>query len=434
MIFYLKNNNEIQCVKIHSGEVFTVKNESDLDRVNSPIWVTWHWKGALKNKKSYYVSKKDDKELSHYKASLGVSSELEALVEIFFLRINEYNAKANLIKELNLPARFLYYDFTTFVENMIHFSFKSKKQDYEILDFIKIKKYPYVLEFFKNKNNYGSKLDVMIAGVEHRFGWGGLHGARKKVHIKEDLMYIDIKSNYPTVLNTYFTIDDPTIRQIHFYNITKTGNERVPYKLADNAIVGKFKDKNSKLYNPGLNNSIVVNCQLMLLMLIEMIEPYCKLIQSNTDGIIIQAKDKEIILEKVKKWEELTKLTTKITYHKEILQKDVNNYILDGKPVGFAKINPLRYHGVIIKKAILAYLEGVSPREFLRKNKDPRDYQYLYKGQVYYNAGNNGYILKDSAGHKVPDMPKVTSYFEKRDDTAYIEEIYKKLKEFGIWI
>ncbi|MBF0747303.1 hypothetical protein IR073_06560 [Gemella sp. 19428wG2_WT2a] len=430
-MFYLKTTNGIQCMKLN-GVVFQVNKESDLDRINTPVWITWNWKTALRNKISYYVEEYNDKDLKEYVASLGVKNELEALVKIFELRKDTFNTKVRLWKEFK-KSNFRY-SMPRFIECLIDFKFpkKTKEKDYKILDFIKLKKYPYVLEFFKNKNNYGSKLDVMIAGVEHRFGWGGLHGARKKVHIKGNLIHIDINRNYPTLLNTYFPIDDPIIKKIHYYNSTKTGAERIPYKLADNAIIGKFKDKKSKLYNPALNNSICVNGQLILLMLIEMLEPYSKIIQTNTDGIIIEAHNEKMILEEVKKWEEITRLTTKISYHKELLQKDVNNYILDGKSVGYTKINPLRYHGVVIKKAMLAYLDGVSPREYLKTNKEIRDYQYLHKGQVYYNAGLSGYTLRDDQGYKVADMPKVTSYFEKRDDRAYIEEIYKKLKEYGI--
>ena len=60
---------------------------------------------------------------------------------------------------------------------------------------------------------------------------------------------------------------------------------RLPYKIGDNAITGQFKQKDSALYCPHENNSITINGQLGLLLLLEMTEPYAQLVQSNTVNV-----------------------------------------------------------------------------------------------------------------------------------------------------
>ena len=64
----------------------------------------------------------------------------------------------------------------------------------------------------------------------------------------------------------------------------------------DNAISGQMKQKGSALYDPMSNNAICINGQMMLLDLVEHIEPYSatiRLIQNNTDGLIYELLDYE---------------------------------------------------------------------------------------------------------------------------------------------
>lgn len=58
-----------------------------------------------------------------------------------------------------------------------------------------------------------------------------------------------------------------------------------------NSTYGVLKDKNNDLYDPLMSNKVCVYGQILLLDLIEHIEPYAQLIQSNTDGILIKMPD-----------------------------------------------------------------------------------------------------------------------------------------------
>lgn len=67
----------------------------------------------------------------------------------------------------------------------------------------------------------------------------------------------------------------------------------------------------------------------MLVMLLERLEGHCKLIQSNTDGIIVSyaGYDKGKILNICHQWEQETRMSLDYDEIEEIWQKDVNNYL-----------------------------------------------------------------------------------------------------------
>ena len=82
------------------------------------------------------------------------------------------------------------------------------------------------------------------------------------------------------------------------------------------------------MYDPHNSNNVCIAGQLMLTALVELLEPYCKIIQSNTDGIIIIPEDKDKVREVVSYWEQQSHMTMEIDIAHKLIQKDVNNYIL----------------------------------------------------------------------------------------------------------
>jgi len=72
-----------------------------------------------------------------------------------------------------------------------------------------------------------------------------------------------------------------------------------------------MKDKNNALYDPRQANRVCVYGQLLLLDLIERLEPHCQIIQSNTDGILIKLnryEDFDLIDDVCYEWEQRTHL------------------------------------------------------------------------------------------------------------------------------
>ena len=242
----------------------------------------------------------------------------------------------------------------------------------------------------------------MVAGVEHTFSWGGGHGAKPQYHAKGDFLIIDVTAYYPSMQEKfkfgYRVMDNPeNFEFIHNSNIEfkRKGDKkaRLPFKIMDNAISGQMKQKQSALYDPMSNNSICINGQLLLLDLIEHIEPYCELVQNNTDGIIIRLRDYErdfdIIDRIVADWEHRTGMKMDFdTFFGEIFQKDVNNYMIIDRETGamkvkgayIKKLSDLDYDLPILNKALVNYMVDGIPVEVTVNNCDDlKEFQLVSK-------------------------------------------------------
>lgn len=139
-----------------------------------------------------------------------------------------------------------------------------------------------------------------------------------------------------------------------------------------NSTYGAMKDQYNNLYDPRQANNVCVSGQLLLLDLIEHLEPVCDLIQSNTDGLLIKLRgnsEKEInaCFEKVDdicyEWERRSKMELEFDEFTEVWQKDVNNYIAihkDGsvKSKGgyVKKLKTLDNDLPIVNKALIDYM------------------------------------------------------------------------------
>lgn len=283
------------------------------------------------------------------------------------------------------------------------------------------KKYQFVVDWFKNpvnkayktatysyENQHKRELDCMIAGVPHIFAYGGVHGAIPNYHAKGIILCLDVASLYPSIMieygylsrklknpQKYKEIRDERLR------LKKLKDKRQqPMKIVLNSTYGILKDKNNPLYDPLMSNNVCVTGQLLLLDLIEKVEPYCQLIQSNTDGIYMLVKDMEtvkIIEDIAHEWETRTRLSLEFDIYNEIYQKDVNNYIIiseDGhyksKGAYLKKLSPIDNDLPIINTALIEYFVHQTPiADTINKSNKLIDFQKvvkltsLYKGVVY---------------------------------------------------
>lgn len=277
-----------------------------------------------------------------------------------------------------------------------------------------------VRAFFKDIDpTYERKAQVMIAGVEHTLAYGGLHGARpnyiglsgpvgKRFQTKRKLINVDVTSYYPSLMikNGYVSraVPNPDDFEKVFKerveakrNGDKAKNEAL--KLVLNTTYGAMNNPYNPLKDPLMANSVCLSGQLYLIDLIEKLEtiPGLKLIQSNTDGILIEidetdeAQAKEIIHE----WEERTGFTMEYEDVDRIFQKDVNNYVLQGKN-GKIKVKGgyvANYDGgdyenaslVIVAKAIVDYFIKGTPVEYtINQATSILDFQMIAKrGRTY---------------------------------------------------
>lgn len=338
-------------------------------------------------------------------------------VEVLKRRIYDFMAQKSLIDVFGLPqedyrltkaqltAKVLKCRKASEMKNQELEAIISDEWDNFLLPCISITKYTEVLDFYSHRTNYqdGQKKEIDISGVPHTFALGGIHGAIKRCHRKGNLIHIDVTSYYPSImiehnLLTRRSREPELFKQIYDRRVElkKAGKkeEQAPYKIILNSTFGITNHSFSDAYDPQRNHDVCINGQLMLLMLLEMIEGTCELIQSNTDGIIVdctgrdQAKVEEICHE----WEKLTKMSLSFEPVAEIWQKDVNNYLIrfdNGKEEAkgaYVKFNSeLDNDMSIVNEAVREGLRKMSfpaIEEYIKAHNKPEDlikYQKIVK-------------------------------------------------------
>lgn len=314
--------------------------------------------------------------------------DVEETIKVFMHTQSNFTAMHSIVDMFGLDAKCLGYTEAKITATVLGCRKKDFHDEFDIkiFDCINIQKYAYIVDWYRNavedcrremletgfnpddeytfRNKfYKRKKTFMIAGVPHTVGWGGIHGALEHVHVEGGLYHVDVNNYYPSMLiahdivtrsrtNEKYTEVYNTRKALKMKQIAaKTKEERkmykkmqLPYKKMLNALSGAMKDQYNMAYDPRGNNSMVVCGQLMLIDLIEHLEviPGFRLVQSNTDGLIIQIPDTDEAFDMMDdicyEWEcrcSTTKceITLECDAISKIYQKDVNNYLwvdLDG--------------------------------------------------------------------------------------------------------
>lgn len=347
--------------------------------------------------------------------------DVEQTIEVFLNRKEEFDAAMGLVKIFNLPLGYMGKTGAQRVATILGgkgLKFNDEF-DFQIVDTLRLKKYKHVLDWYRNPENhdYKKKQKVIIAGVEHTLAWGGIHGAIKQYYGEGIYLMADVTSYYPSLQLRYKfgyrnMANPENFEKIHGENLRlkATGDKkaRLPYKIADNAISGQLKDKYSPLYDPRDNNAICVNGQLLLVDLIEKLEPHIEaLIQSNTDGILIKLKsidDYELIDDIVWEWEKRTGMRMGFDIYTKVFQKDVNNYLLVS-PEGKTKtkgaytkpLNTVDNDLPIINKAMVDYMTNSTTVEKTINNcNELIMFQKVVKlSGKYWRAWHNGKLMTE---------------------------------------
>jgi len=350
--------------------------------------------------------------------------DVKEAMELFLRRKEEFEGRLGLVKlackgkglDLSLLAKT-----QTQLSALILGAVRPAKEwddefNIDFPDTMKIEKYTEIVDWYKNDNNrcYSrnipgrkqpekTKLNVNVAGVPHTFAWGGVHGAREKYHGKGFFINMDVASLYPSLMIRYELLSR-NVRNPKEYSGIK--NERIRLKkLHDplqkvlkrvlNSTYGGMKDKNNSLYDPLQANKVCVYGQLLLLDLIEKLEPYGEVIQSNTDGVLVKMPAHEdedkwfsLIDDIAYEWEKRTGLELEFDEYREIYQKDVNNYVIiaeDGhyksKGAYVKGLSDIDYGDFpIINEALIQYMVNKIPIETTINNcNELKKFQYVAK-------------------------------------------------------
>ena len=392
-------------------------------------------------------------------------------IKVFLHRKAEFDAQFGIVKAFGL-------DLSCIGDTEARITSKvlgCRKRDYEdefdyfTLPCIRLRKYRFVQDWFadiratapkpgekaydlKKKAFYSQELVTEVAGIPHKFGFGGLHGAPDHpVHVDGYIIHVDVSSYYPSLLLAHDLVTraagNDNYKKVYDTRMALKAagkkKEQAPYKKLLNALSGAMKDPTNPAYDPRNNNLMCINGQLMLLDLIEHLEVVdgFRLIQSNTDGLIIQIPDTDEAFEQVDDicWEWESRMSTEkcnirlgLDVIKEIYQKDVNNYLWvddDGGVVRIGdylkKLSPIDYNLAILNTALREYMVHKIPVEETINNCDDLiEFQSLAKlsdmyDHVEHERGRTHYEQKYSKDGKKSGKKLVYESREKFQNKAY---------------
>lgn len=336
--------------------------------------------------------------------------DVEETINVFLERYAEFEAQFGIVSAFNLDLACVGDTEARITAKVLGCRKKDyiDEFDYFFLPCIRIHKYRNVMTWFKDlqktaprnergrnyelkrKAWYSQELTMDVAGIPHKFGFGGLHGAiDHPVHLDGYILHVDVGSYYPSMLIAHGLVtraaSNDNYKKVYDTRMAlkRAGKKReqAPYKKLLNALSGAMKDKTNPAYDPRNNNIMCINGQLMLLDLIEHLEVVkgFELIQSNTDGLIIRIPDTDEAFEQVDdicwEWEsrcstDQCKILLGLDTIREIYQKDVNNYLwvdIDGgverKGAYVKELSAIDYDLPILNKALVEYMVHRTPVE-----------------------------------------------------------------------
>lgn len=383
--------------------------------------------------------------------------DVDATERLLHMRLPYVKSKMNLVKMFNLGSSYLEKTNAALCAVILNAKRRSHydELEYDLPPEVDINKYTQIFDLYLNKKlNYDDKLNIDIAGAPHVLAYGGIHGAIKNFSYKGELWQIDAASYYPTLMLEYGYIsrnlkDSSKYKEIYDTRIEAKHKKNKAVadslKLVLNTAYGAMKSQYNELSDPKMANQVCITGQLLLVDLIEKIEPYCKLVQSNTDGILVIPYNKERILEEIKRWETRTRITLEIDPCSGVWQKDVNNYVMlfeDGsvktKGAYVSQYNEssfnIRNNTKILDIAVVEYFtKGIHPSETIDKCDDINMFQIITNtGSTYdrtvwvvdgedieVNKVNRVYATLDTSKGK---LYKIKSKIGKRDSIANLPE------------
>lgn len=343
-------------------------------------------------------------------------NDVEETIQVFLNRKEDFESQLNLINTFKLPLSYISKtkaQLTAIILGAVRVHGRNDEFNISIPTTLKINKYKEVVKWYQNpvNHNYDKELNIEVAGVLHTFAWGGLHGAREKYNSEGYFINVDVASYYPALMIEYDflsrNVSDKNkyteIRDTRLELKAKKDPKQQPYKIVLNGCYGAMKDPNNNLYDPLQANNVCVSGQLLLLDLIEKLEPYAEIIQSNTDGILIKMPETytnknqwySLIDDICYEWENRTHMLLEFEDFIKVCQKDVNNYVIvsrtgkyKSKGAYVKKLGVFDYDLPIVNKAVTDYLvKNIPVEKTINECKKLREFQKIVKISSKYKYG-----------------------------------------------
>jgi len=464
--FLVGYNNYNMCDKLLASVLKGIDPYTTIEKLETNKRVTFN----LQNPISIDLKQELNVELDEIKYNLGYGSnmnDLEIMKEVFEKRDTYLSSKFEVVKEFKLSADNIKKTRVMLAAEVLN---TRKGTDKERLNIIYDKSLTknelpkQVLSFYKGieeQFNKGTdfkelereKLVYKLAGLDHTFGFGGLHAAKENYAVEGHFMQIDVKSYYPSlILNNEYLDENAHKYYETIYNDRRKlqenkDNKEEAYKFIINIVYGGLKSKWTRLYNPQISNSVVVNGQLILTHLILLLNNFCELVQTNTDGLIIKYDEvmKPSILQIIELFEQHYQLIFDIKYINKIAQKDVNNYVIRyedstlhavGRFANFDGGNYERNSYTIIDKALVNhYMHDIKVNRTVMneyKNNNLQAFQYIVKSGAHdgmVQETKEETLLADSYKSNFTKLNKVNRVFAARDKMLGTVYRYKEGRE-----
>lgn len=202
------------------------------------------------------------------------------------------------------------------------------------------------------------EFSTQINGVPHVFKIGGAHSVNGRAVFKGDIWDIDVGGMYPSLMCLFNlcsrTMDAKKYNEVRMARMAmaKSDWRRNVYKKALNSTYGGTLDPFSDLCDPAKGRQVCVLGQLFIVDMLERLEPYVQLIQSNTDGVYVIPTSPENAVHakaEVEAFERRTGLVMEIDHYTAMYQRDVNNYIAV-RADGTEKIKGSAFHSTNHRK------------------------------------------------------------------------------------
>lgn len=335
------------------------------------------------------------------------------------------------------------------------------------------------------------KMLIKSKYLEHTIRLGGIHSNNPPEVIEEsdkyDLIDLDVTSYYPRILvnegyypmhlGPLFTkvfekdILDERIKAVKAKEVDLAGM----LKITANSVFGQTNSIHSWMYDPLVSNSICINGQLYLLMLVEWLESHskCIVVYSNTDGLTVRVpkSERSIFFRICKGWTNTFNFELKFTEYRKMILRDVNNYLIfthdQETPVkskgyyDFKKKASKGYKFPIIARSLFEYYDKGTPIEetvraatdpylFMRSEKsDPDKFQvkvdYMFKDGFDYLQKNNRWMVTAANPNqgrltKVNKLTRDSENLQKDRHVTVVNDVDASLKigdykiDFGFYI
>jgi len=293
---------------------------------------------------------------------------------------------------------------------------------------------------------------VLYKGVKYDIKSGGLHSWHENDLVRPDLTKFimrdkDVSSYYPTLGSEYSFVPvhlpgmGKLIKKLKTLRLKykSEGNKKDAelYKLALNGgYYGNLNNEYSPMYDPLQLLSVTINGQLFLLMLCEWLTNEDIIIDAcNTDGVtsIIPIDKIDLFEELCSKWENITKMELEAFDYKEVIRKNINNYIAVTTTGEIKRKGLFKYldkeiplgdstDELVIAKALNAYyIDNIKPSEFIsnpdkynlhiydfcKSNKIEKKFSVTHNGQKqqqlnrYYFSKSAPYLYKQKLGGNI---------------------------------